>query len=203
MSFLFSHSNSKHSPLLYVLWFRTFPADLDPGSQHTDLGAAVWTFLLRSPRCTWRPGSHLGVPWEPTGGHLSLAAPQYSPIWVGKPGGVAAGCRPEDGRRSASVTSVCREARARHGVRCTSCAAVLGSPTALFSTRNHGNPNYLAEVCISPVCRNRTSKPTAGHAPLTGGCEVPEAMQNGRSPLPLQHDPREGRAGGGEKEEEE
>lgn len=74
MSFLFSHSNSKHSPLLYVLWFRTYPADLDPGSQHTDLGAAAWTFLLRSPRCTWRPGSHLGVPWEPTGGQLSLAS---------------------------------------------------------------------------------------------------------------------------------
>lgn len=148
---------------------------------------------------------------EPPGGHLGAhrgslgpgPAPQYRPIWAGKPGGVAAGCRPEDGRRSASVTSVCREARARHGVRCASCAAVLGSPTALFSTRNHGNPNYLAEVCISPVCRNCTSKPTAGHAPLTGRSEVPEAVRNGRSPLPLQHDPSEGRAGGGEKEEEE
>lgn len=88
MSFLFSHSNSKHSPLLYVLWFQTFPADLDPGSQHTDLGAAVWTFLLRSPRCTWRPGSHLGVTWEPTGGPLALApllnTGQYGPGSLGE-----------------------------------------------------------------------------------------------------------------------
>lgn len=177
----------------------------------------IWTLALntqtsvlqRGPSCS---GPHAalggqGATWgslgSPQGVNCPWPAPQYRPIWSGKPGGVAAGCRPEDGRRSASVTSVCREARARHGVRCTSCAAVLGSPTALFSTRNHGNPNYLAEVCISPVCRNRTSKPTAGHAPLTGGCEVPEAVRNGRSPLPLQHDPREGRAGGGEKEEEE
>lgn len=163
----------------------------------TDLPAQVHTLHMeaREP-----PGGHLGAHRGSLG---PGPAPQYRLIWAGKPGGAAAGCRPEDGRRSASVTSVCCEARAHHGVRCASCAAGLGSPTALFSTRNHGNPNYLAEVCISPVCRNHISKPTAGHAPFTGARQVPEAGQNGRSPLPFQHIPSEGRVGGGEKEEEE